>query len=216
MSKPMKRIAVYYRVSTDKQDFESQKYAIDQWLASLPDTKKPSSIVTFEDFGRSGKDSNRPGFKAMLAAADASEIDTIVVYRLDRFSRDANTALRSILDLDSKGVAFISVSQPVLNLGHDNPFRRTMLCAFAEISQLERETTVARIKSGLEAAKLRGSKLGRPRGSNYKDETIVRLRAEGKSIRRVARMARVSKTTVMRVLKEAKSKEGSVQILAEA
>ena len=134
----MKKIGIYYRVSTDKQDLASQESAIHKWLDELGDKKKPSSITSFKDEGISGKTTNRPGLKKMLDSAYAGKIDTIVVYRLDRFSRHASTAIRLILNLDDAGVAFISVTQPVLNLGHENPFRRTMLAAFAEIAEIEK------------------------------------------------------------------------------
>ncbi len=153
----MSKVAVYYRVSTNKQDFESQKQEIEAYLSQ----HNPESVVVYSDHGISGKASaKRPEFERMLLDAQSGEFDTIVVYKLDRFSRDANTAIRTILDLDDQGVAFISVTQPVLNLGHNNPFRRTMLSAFAEIAQIERETTVSRIRAGLDAARKRGVKLG--------------------------------------------------------
>jgi DNA invertase Pin-like site-specific DNA recombinase len=212
MTKPMERIAVYYRVSTDRQDFDSQKFEIERWIGALPIEKRPKVIVNFQDFARSGKDKNRPGFQEMLKAAAEGLIDTIVVYRLDRFSRDANTAIRTILELDDKGVAFISVTQPVLNLGHDNPFRRTMLSAFAEISQLERETTVARIKAGLEATKLKGTRLGRPRISKEREANVLRLRyLEGLSLRRITRRTGLARDTIYRVLREAALETSDVE-----
>ena len=145
----MHKYAIYYRVSTEKQDLESQKFSIQKWFEDLSKkNKKPNSIIVFKDEGISGRTTNRPGFKKMLEAAYAGKIDTIVVYKLDRFSRHATTAIRLILSLDDVNVAFISVTQPVLNLGHENPFRRTMLAAFAEIAEIERETIVARVVVG--------------------------------------------------------------------
>jgi DNA invertase Pin-like site-specific DNA recombinase len=57
----VKKIAIYYRVSTERQDFASQKNVIDQWLSALPEGKKPQSISVYEDDGISGKTMNRPG-----------------------------------------------------------------------------------------------------------------------------------------------------------
>lgn len=197
----MKNIAIYYRVSTDKQDLDSQKVAVEAFLAALPEGKKPKNVYVYSDQGRSGKDDGRPGYRKMLDDAYAKKFDTIICYRLDRFSRKANTAIRQLIDLDEAGVAFISVTQPVLNLGHDNPFRRTMLAAFAEISELERETIVARVKAGLEAARKKGKKLGRP--STITPETqakVRRLSAQGKSHRRIAEMIGISNGSVANIL----------------
>ena len=84
-------------------------------------------------------------------------------------------------------MAFISVTQPVLNLGHENPFRRTMLAAFAEIAELERETIVARVRAGLDAAKKRGTKLGAPRKSDRQRQVEAqKLKEEGLSYKKIS------------------------------
>ena len=189
----MDRIAIYYRVSTDKQDFASQKETISRWLADLPEAKRPKMILEFVDEGISGKTTRRPGYQDMLSHAFAQKIDTIVVYRLDRLSRNATHAIKILLDLDEVGVAFISVTQPVLNLGHENPFRRTMLAAFAEIAEIERDTIVARVKSGLDAAKRRGQRLGPPiKVSREKQVEARRLKEEGRSYGVIAKMMELS------------------------
>ena len=90
--------------------------------------------------------------------------------------------------MDEQGVGFISVTQAVLNLGHENPFRRTMLAAFAEIAEIERQTIVTRVKAGLEAAKKRGVKLGAPAKINDQQHLrVLELRKEGLSFRNIAK-----------------------------
>ncbi len=156
----------------------------------------------FEDSGISGKTLNRPGLQKLLEYADSGKVDTIIVYKLDRFSRNATTAINQILNLDQKGVAFISVTQPVLNLGHENPFRRTMLAAFAEIAEIERETIVARVKAGLEAAKKRGVKLGPPQ--KIKPEHITQmqeLRRQGASYKSISSKLGFSVGAIHKALK---------------
>ena len=198
----MERIAIYYRVSTDKQDLESQKVAIDRWLGDLP--KKPKSIHVIQDEGMSGKHENRPGYKELLGLAINRKIDTIVVYRLDRLSRNATVAIKTLLELDEYGVGFISVSQPVLNLGHANPFRRTMLAAFAEIAEIERDTIVARVRSGLDAARRRGVVLGAPVKVNVEAVSKARaLRAQGLSYKDIAAELGISVGSVHKALKAA-------------
>ncbi len=198
----MQNVGIYYRVSTDRQDLASQKLAVERWLDQLPEQKKPKSIEVFKDEGISGKTSRRPGYQALLKAAYERRIDTIVVYRLDRMSRNATDAIQTLLSLDQAGIAFISVTQAVLNLGHDNPFRRTMLAAFSEIAEIERETIVGRVRAGLEAAKRRGTKLGRPRAGSVADQQRVRaMRTEGHSFRAIAAATGLSHGTVQRLIK---------------
>ena len=198
----MVKVAIYYRVSTDKQDLTSQKHTVEKWLLDLPEKEKPKKIYVFEDEGFSGKDHGRPGFRQMMQAAAKKEIDTIIVYRLDRFSRNATVAIKTILELDEYGVGFISVTQPVLNLGHNNPFRRTMLAAFAEIAEIERDTIVARVKSGLDAARKRGTKLGAPiKASEEKRIEAEKLHEEGLSFKVIANRLEISVGSVHNLLK---------------
>ena len=195
----MKNIAVYYRVSTERQDLHSQKEVVESWLAKK-DTQ-PGKIYTFKDEGYSGCNQNRPAYRDLMKFAISGRIDTIVVYRLDRFSRSASNAIRTLLELDDYGVGFISVTQPVLSLGHDNPFRRTMLAAFAEIAEIERETIVARVRSGLQAARKRGVKLGRPQKTTAELLSNVReLRLQGLSYSEIAHRVKLSKGKVHNML----------------
>ena len=92
----MERTAVYYRVSTDRQDFASQREVVEEWLRQLPEIRRPRSLIEFTDEGVSGKTAHRPEFQRMLAHAYERRVDTIVVYRLDRFSRNASDAIRTI------------------------------------------------------------------------------------------------------------------------
>ena len=197
----MERIAIYYRVSTDKQDLDSQKIVIERWLSEL--VKQPKHIYTIRDEGMSGKNENRPGYKELLQLALSKKIDTIVVYRLDRLSRNATVAIKTLLELDEYGVGFISVTQPVLNLGHANPFRRTMLAAFAEIAEIERETIVARVRSGLEAAKKRGVVLGAPvKLTDEMKDRAKQLRSDGYSYKDIAVELGLSVGTIHTALKD--------------
>ena len=195
----MKNIAIYYRVSTERQDLHSQTEAIESWLTKQD--KPPHKTYTFKDEGYSGSNQQRPAYRDLMKLAISGRIDTIVVYRLDRFSRSASNAIRTLLELDDYGVSFISVTQPVLSLGHDNPFRRTMLAAFAEIAEIERDTIVARVKSGLQAARKRGVKLGRPQKTTT--ELLARvhsLRLQGLSYREIAQRVKLSQGKVHNML----------------
>ena len=194
------RLALYYRTSTDRQDLDSQRHEVEGWLARMTPEQKPSSIVEFQDVGHSGKTTERPAFHQMLSAAYEKSIDAIAVYRLDRFSRDASSAIRLILQLEELGVAFISVTQPILNLGHENPFRRTILTAFAEIAEIERDTLIARVNAGIQAAKQRGVVFGPPRKlTPEKIEIAEKLRSKGLSMRAIAKEVELSLGTVARI-----------------
>lgn len=197
----MKHLGIYYRVSTGKQDFASQKTGIRDYLASLPKSKQPLTITEFKDHGESGMNSARTDYKALIKAGYEKRIDTILVYRLDRLSRNATEAIQLILNLDAVGVGFLSATQPVLNMGLDNPFRRTMLAAFCEIAELERDTIVSRVKAGIESAQNRGAKLGRPsEQTDAKREEALSMSEKGASLSAIAKELGMSKTSVQRLI----------------
>jgi DNA invertase Pin-like site-specific DNA recombinase len=77
-------IRIYYRVSTDKQDFEMQVHAIETLLNSRG--LDSDSCVIYKDFGISGTTTQRPEYQRLLA--DILEGDTILVYEFSRLWRD--------------------------------------------------------------------------------------------------------------------------------
>lgn len=174
--------AVYYRVSTEEQTIDMQKVAIDGWIR---ETEHVGEVKEYADVGISGYSSKRLGFKRMLADAERGKVKTVVVYKLDRLTRDALTAIRTILRFDEIGVRFISVTQPMFSNG--TPFRHAIIAIFAELAQMEREMIVERVKAGLVAAKKRGVKFGAPVKVTEKViSEIVKLRKKGLSFKEIA------------------------------
>jgi len=189
-------VAVYYRVSTEHQDHESQHADIEKYLTQtgLVDITVYTDVCT-------GKHTDRPALQQLLSACRQGAHNLLVVYRLDRLSRDATAAIKLILELDELGVRFVSATQPVLNL-RDNPFRRTMLSAFAEIAQIERETIVARVRAGLDAARQRGVRLGQPPLDAAVRARAVALVACGHTYREVQAQLGISLGTISRFVRE--------------
>lgn len=166
----MQRGVIYYRVSTDMQTMLSQKLEVEEYA-------KEHSIHIVEVIAEidSGAKDDRPGFQRVRQLARRKSIDVILVYRLDRFSRSASTAITSIIELDTLGVGFISVTQPILNLGKEVPFRKTIIAAFSEIAELERQTLIERTKAGIKAyRKKNGGKWGRK--SKITEEALKELK----------------------------------------
>jgi DNA invertase Pin-like site-specific DNA recombinase len=193
----LKRVAVYYRVSTDKQDFDSQKHAIDAWI----EQHNPATVYTFQDFAMSGSNPHRPQLKKMLKLAKQDKIDAVITYRLDRLSRTALDAIEICISLDRAGVELICVKQNLFTT-RDNPFRRTMMTLFAELAELERGILIQRIKDGLSAAKARGVRLGPPTLlTQERIETIRNLREQKKTFREISSQLKLSVGTVHKALR---------------
>lgn len=196
------KIGVYKRVSTDRQDMAMQDHAINDWLRSkgwlLNVVAEYRDVYT----GNSSVD-DRHGFAQLCAAVERGEIDCVVVYRLDRLSRKAAEALELLLSWMKRNVEFFAVDQKILHLGKDMPFRLTILSMFAELAAIERETIVARVKTGLAAAKARGVKLGKQ--GNFSESQIAAavslMKQESLSLRETAERTGVPKSTIHKFLK---------------
>lgn len=197
----MNRIAIYYRVSTDKQDLWSQKEVVETWLKEL--TPQPEKIYRIKDNAVSGATENRKGYRRLMKLAEKKLIDTIVVYRLDRFSRRSSTAIRAIMDLDDLGVGFFAVDQPALNFGKDVPFRKVILAIFAELAEMERDVFISRITAGIASAKKRGVKFGAPvKLGKVTTKKVRAYRKKGKTYRWIANDMSMSVSSVHRLAKE--------------
>ena len=194
------RLAVYKRVSTDRQDMQMQDHSLAAWLATRP---PPTSIVYFEDHGKSGSNTNRPGFQALCKAIDNKEADAVLVYRLDRLSRRATDAIELLIGWIKRDIEFFAADQPVLNLGKDQPFRLSILAIFSELAQIERDTLISRVRAGMAAAKAKGKKFGPPSTMTKTHvEKAMALKASGKSYREIALGLSVSVSTAHRLVND--------------
>lgn len=106
----------------------------------------------------SGKNTDRPEFKRMLAFA--REGDTVFCSDFSRIARNTRDLLSTVETLQSRGVEFISLKEAV---DTTTPQGRFMLTVFAALAELERETILQRQREGIELAKAQGKYKGRKR-----------------------------------------------------
>ncbi len=112
---------------------------------NFPDTQE-SDIFVFEDEGYSGKNLDRPQYKAMRKHQEKEKIDFIVVYRLDRISRNVGDFSSMMDELRHKGIGFISVNE---KFDTSTPMGRAMITIAAVFAQLERETIAERVRDNM-------------------------------------------------------------------
>jgi DNA invertase Pin-like site-specific DNA recombinase len=106
----------------------------------------------------SGKADDRPGLAACLKALRPG--DTLVVWRLDRLGRNLKHLIETVDDLSARGIAFQCLTG--LQVDTSTPTGRFMLQVFGGLAEFERELIRERVNAGLEAARARGRKGGRP------------------------------------------------------
>ena len=186
--------AVYTRVSTSGQDTAAQR----DELHAVAAKAGWSVAVEYEDAGISGAKgrTDRPGLDALLKAVTRREVDRVLVWSVDRLGRSLKDLLATLSEIQAAGCELYIHKQALDTATPSGKALFGMLGVFAEF---ERELIRERVQAGVDRAKAKGVKLGRPGIKPYVRRQIVRLLAEGKSLRKIAAEAGVSLATVQRV-----------------
>lgn len=195
-------IAIYARVSGKSQDTASQEPDLKRWADG-----QDGEVRWYRD-KYTGKSMERPGFSKFIADVEAGKVKSITVWRLDRLGRTAKGLTTLFDDLQARKVNLISVKD---GLDLSTPAGRLMANMLASVAQYETEVRAERIYAGLEVAKAKGVKLGRPKGTAAvrakrvkvtpeQEAVIRRMKAEGEKVAAIARATGLSRPTVYSVL----------------
>ena len=186
------RFGLYARVSTSIQDVGMQ-------LDELRQVARQRGWVIageYLDEGVSGTKDHRPALDRMMAAARAGKLDGIAVWRLDRFARSTTFLLQALEELRILGVALVSIREQI---DFSTPIGKVLYTLIAAIAQLERDVIRERVIAGIARARAKGKRLGRkPREIDI--DRVMRLRAEGRSLRSVSMALRVPRSTLRGIL----------------
>jgi DNA invertase Pin-like site-specific DNA recombinase len=195
----MKRAALYTRVSSPEQRIEAQIYD----LRALAAQRGFEVVHEYCDRGVSSSKARRPGLDAMMADARRGEFSVLLVAAFDRVARSTKEFLQIVDELHELGIEFISAREAIDTSG---PMGRMFLTMVGSIAELERSLIVERIKAGMRRAKIEGRRLGRAPLDVDRD-ALVRDRLAGMSLTDVAKKYRISRASVVRVVREAKQQE---------
>ncbi|ANK83172.1 MAG: hypothetical protein TEF_21995 [Rhizobiales bacterium NRL2] len=137
----------YARVSTREQNLRMQCDALHSAGCDL----------LFDDQGVSGKHEHRPGLDAMLAELQPG--DMVVVYSLDRLGRSVLHLADMLVRFREDGVHFHALNE---GINTSTPGGKLVYHVFSAVAEFQREIIVENTAAGLEAARRRGKRLGRP------------------------------------------------------
>ena len=173
-----KRCAIYTRKSTAmglEQEFNSldaQRDACERYVAARAHDGWKLVTECYDDGGFTGANIERPGFQKLLADADASQIDVVVVYKVDRLSRSLLDFAKVMDRFNKAGVAFVSVTQNFSTADAMGRLTLNMLMSFAEF---EREMIAERTRDKIAAARRRGKWTGGrvPLGYDVVDKKLI-------------------------------------------
>ena len=135
-------------------------------------------MIVYEDEGFSGGNLNRPAFKRMMDAAKKHAFKAIIVYRLDRISRNISDFAGLIEELSRLNIAFVSIRE---QFDTSSPMGRAMMYIASVFSQLERETIAERIRDNMHELAKTGRWLGGVTPTGYGSESVKTVTVDGKT-----------------------------------
>jgi len=160
----------YTRISMDKQDLEKQKHLLLQYAQAHQ--LLIHEFIEVEVSSRKNTKARR--IDELLSKLD--EGDTLIVAELSRLGRNMLETLNIINALTEKGVRLVFVRQPELST--TGAHTKLLLAVYSYFAEAEREYISMRTKQGLAAARAKGVKLGRPKGSRNKERVLDPYRSQ--------------------------------------
>lgn len=181
----------YARVSTRDQNLDLQIDTLKK--AGCTDTYIYMEQIT-------GATRERPELQKMLA--QLREGDLVVIWKLDRLGRSLADLVHLVNEIQSKRAGLQSLHD---NIDTTTPQGKLTFHIFAAIAEFEREIIRERTKAGLESARARGRKGGRPRGltkeSKVKAAAASSLYKQNLSIAEICSTLGISKKTFYKYLR---------------
>ncbi len=192
----MKRVAIYLRVSTDKQTTDNQL----RDLEAVAERSGWNVIGIFEDAGISGAKGRdkRPELDELMIGVNAKKFDLVAAWSVDRLGRSLTDLLSILQNLHEKGVGLF-LHQQGLDTTTTAGKAMQMLGVFAEF---ERGIIQECVKAGLARARQNGTKLGRRKVKPSVEARIRELRAKGDGILKIGRTLGIGTSVVQRVVQE--------------
>jgi DNA invertase Pin-like site-specific DNA recombinase len=180
----------YARVSTDDQNLDLQKDAL---------TTAACERI-FEDRLRGAK-SERPGLQAAIDYVRHG--DVLVVWRLDRLSQSLKDLIKLVSLLESKGIGLKSLHE---SIDTSSSSGELIFHIFGALAEFERNLIRERTNAGLQAARARGRKGGRPKVLDADQRSLaVRLYDEQKhTVDQICNMMGISKPTLYKYIEAEK------------
>src|SRR6516164_10765835 len=157
------RCAIYTRKSTEEgldqafTSLDAQREAALAYVHSQQHAGWTALPQRYDDGGYSGGTMDRPALAQLLRDIQAGQIDCLVTYKVDRFSRSLLDFAKMIEILDRHQVAFVSVTQ---NFSSATPMGRLVLHILLSFAQFEREIIAERTRDKIAATRRKGKWCG--------------------------------------------------------
>jgi DNA invertase Pin-like site-specific DNA recombinase len=149
------RAAIYARVSTFDQEPENQLTELRRYVGA-----RGWQAREFVDHGVSGAIERRTALDELVRDAKRRRFDVVVVWRLDRLGRNLKHLIVLLDELQSLGIAFVSLGE---GIDATTPAGKLQFHILAAIAEFERARIQERVIAALARAKAQGKRIGRPK-----------------------------------------------------
>ena len=185
-----KRVAIYARVSTDKQTCENQLNE----LRSIAERMQFIIVDEFIDEGISGATSSRPSLDALMKSATQRRFDMVMCWSIDRLGRSLQNLIEILNELQSLNVDLFFMQQ---GMDTSTSAGRMIFSIFGALAEFERNLIRERVIAGQQRAISQGVKMGRPTKMNDGMKNAIKLlRERGIGIKQIARELKIGIGTV--------------------
>jgi len=190
----MHRAIIYTRVSTRDQNPEMQ-------LTDLRDycqARKLKVVKEYVDYG-SGVKNDRANYLAMLDDARKRKCDCVIVWKFDRFARSTKELVNALEEFKSLGVDFISYKE---NIDTSSPAGKVLFTLISAFAEFEREILRERVVAGMDKAREKGKRIGRPPITKYQRNEIIKLKSVGLNYKQILKKVKISKSSYYEIIKQ--------------
>jgi len=169
------KVAIYARVSKDEHEKDNRYQDPENQLIALRKYCKNNDYEIVHEYidKRSGADPSRKNFRLMLHHATLKVFKAIIIWKLDRFSREPMFVVMGYIRrlMDHK-VGLISMTESWLDTREENLVSELILSIMAWFSAEERRKISERTKLGIERKKANGTYMGGKRGKDTKPRKV--------------------------------------------
>lgn len=164
------RVAMYSRVSTDGQNTDGQESVMREYARN-----RGWEVTRVYRDKMSGVKSSRPALDELMTDARKRAMDIVLVWRFDRFARSVSHLLQALEAFRTVGIEFVSISEQV---DTSTPTGKMVFTVLGAVAELERSLIAERVRMGLQNARKRGKRLGRPAIRQLNQAELARVRSD--------------------------------------
>src|SRR5579859_377962 len=181
----MGKTIAYIRTSTDKQDLNNQKLEILEWVR-----KRDLKVDEFVEITISSHKTSKQR-RVDEVVQTLTESDTLIVTELSRLGRSTAEVIALINELVARNIRVIILKQN-LDINKHDMNSKIIITLFSLFAELERDLISLRTKEALQAKRMQGITLGKPKGTiqasqfDKDQKRIKELLAVGLSVRKIA------------------------------